>query len=60
MKTAKPRKGGDGVGSDSKAGRSGNEIDDVKVNGGEVEVDEVGKKVKKRLSPKIRLSPKKR
>ena len=47
LKTAKPRKGGDGIGGDSKAGRSGSEMDDVEVDGGEIDVDEVGKKAQK-------------
>ena len=50
LKTAEPRKGGDGVGGDSGAGRDridGNGMDDVEVDGGEVEVDEVGKKGRK-------------
>ena len=50
LKTAEPRKGGDGVGGDSRARRDGidgNEMDDVEVDGGEVEVDEVGKKGRK-------------
>ena len=51
-KSAEPRKGGVGVGGDSKARGSRSKIDesgmdDVEVNGGEVEVDEVGKKVQK-------------
>ena len=47
LKTAEPRKGGDGVGGDSRAGRDGIDgsgMDNVEVDGGEVEVDEVGKK----------------
>ena len=47
LKTAKLWKGGDGVGGDSRAGRGGSEIDDVEVDDGKVEVDEVGKKVRK-------------
>ena len=50
LKTAKPRKGGDGVGGDSRARRDGIDgsgMDDVEVDGGEVEVDEVGKKGRK-------------
>ena len=50
LKTAEPRKGGDGVGGDSRAGRDGsdgNGMDDVEVDGSEVEVDEVGKKARK-------------
>ena len=50
LKTAEPRKGEDGVGGDSKAGRdgiNGNGMDDVEVDGGEVEVDEVEKKAQK-------------
>ena len=51
-KSAELRKGGIGIGGDSRAGRGGSEIDrseidDVKIDGGEVEVDEVGKKVQK-------------
>ena len=49
LKTAEPKKGGNGVGGGSKARRGGSEIDgsridNVEVDGGEVEVDEVGKK----------------
>ena len=49
-KSAKPKKGGIGVDGDSRAGRGQSEIDgsrmdDVKVDGDKVEVDEVGKKV---------------
>ena len=50
LKTDEPRKGGDGVGCDSRAGRDGidgNGMDNVEVDGGEVEVDEVGKKGRK-------------
>ena len=48
-KSAKPKKGGTGVGSFSKAGRDGNELDrsemdDVEVNGGKVGNDKIGKK----------------
>ena len=51
LKTAEPRKGGDGVGGDNRAGRGRSEIDksgmdDIEVDGGEVEVDEVGKKAR--------------
>ena len=45
LKTAKPKKGKDGVGSGSRVGRGGSEMDDVEVDGDEVEVDKVGKKV---------------
>ena len=49
-KSAEPRKGGVGVGGDSRAGRGQSEtdrsrMDNVEVDGGEVEVDKVGKKV---------------
>ena len=44
LKTAKPRRGGDGVGGSSRARRGRSEMDDVEVDGGKVEVDEVGKK----------------
>ena len=50
LETAEPKKGGDGVGGDNRAGRDGidgNGMDDVEVDGGEVEVDEVGKKGRK-------------
>ena len=52
LKTAKPKKGGVGVGGDSKARRGGSEIDrsgmdDVEVDGDEVEVDEFEKKARK-------------
>ena len=48
--SAEPRKGRVGVGGDSKARRCQNEIDEnrmdgVEVDSGQVEVDEVGKKV---------------
>ena len=51
LKTAEPSKGGDGVGGHRKAGRggskiNGSKIDDVEVDGGEVEVDKGGKKVR--------------
>ena len=49
LKTVKPKKGKVGVGSDSRAGRGGSEIDrskmdDVEVDGDEVKVDKVEKK----------------
>ena len=49
-KSAEPRKGGVGVGDDSRVGRGQSKtnrsrMDDVEVDGDEVEVDEVGKKV---------------
>ena len=47
LKTAEPKKGRDGVGSDSKAGRGGSEIGGNEVDGGEIEVDEIGKKAQK-------------
>ena len=52
LKTAKPRKGKNGVGGDSGAKRDGNEndgdeVDDVEVDGSEVRDDEVGKKGRK-------------
>ena len=46
LKIAEPRKGGDGVGGNSKARRGRSEMDNVEVDGGEVEVDEVGKSQK--------------
>ena len=51
-KSAKPRKGELRVGSDSRAGRAqskfdGSGMDNVEVDGGEVEVDEFEKKVQK-------------
>ena len=60
LKKAKPRKGGDGLGGDSRAGRGGNEMDNVEVDGGEVEVDEVGKKARKTSKSKNLSSPKRR
>ena len=50
--SAEPRKGVVGVGGGSRAGRDrggidGSEMNDVEVDGGEVEVDEVGKKAQK-------------
>ena len=56
-KSAEPRKGGAGVGSDSRAGRDGSEIDrsgmdNVKVDGGEVGDNEVGKKGRKTFKSK--------
>ena len=47
LRTAERRKSGDEVGDDNKAGRGKNKIDDVEVDGGEVEVNEVEKKVQK-------------
>ena len=63
-KSSKPRKGKVGVGGDSRAGRGWSKIDksgmnDVEVDGGEVEVDEVGKKVQK-LSKSKNLSKSKK
>ena len=52
LKIAKPKKGRDGVGGDSRAGRGGSEIDGDEIDGGEVEIDEVGKKVQKRTKSK--------
>ena len=50
--STKLRKGGVGVGGNNKAGRGGSEIDksridNIEIDGGEVKVDEVGKKVHK-------------
>ena len=50
LKTAKPRKSGDGLDDDSRARRNGIDesgMNDVEVDGGEVEVDEIGKKGRK-------------
>ena len=47
LKTGEPKKGGDGVGSDSRAGCSEGEMHDVEVDSGKVEIDEVGKKARK-------------
>ena len=47
LKIAELRKGGDEVGSDSRARVGGSKMDDVEVDGGEVEVDKVGKKAQK-------------
>ena len=47
LKTAKPRKSGNGDGGDSRAGHSRSEIDGDEVDGSEVEVDKVGKKARK-------------
>ena len=52
LKTIEPRKGGIGVGGDSRARHGGSKIDgngmdNVEVDGGEVEVDEIGKKGRK-------------
>ena len=44
LKINKPKKGGDGVGSSSRARHGGSEMDDIEIDSGEVEVDEVGKK----------------
>ena len=41
-----------GVGGDSRAGRGGSEIDGDKIDGVEVEVDEVGKKARKTSNSK--------
>ena len=45
--STRPGEGVVGVGGDSRAGHGGSEIDGNKVNGGEVEVDGVGKKARK-------------
>ena len=58
LKTAEPRKSRDGVGGDSRAGRDGIDrsgMDNIEVDGGEVEVDEVGKKGRK-MSKSKKLS----
>ena len=50
LKIAEPRKSGDGVGGDSRAGCDridGSGMEDIEVDGGEVEVDEVRKKGRK-------------
>ena len=52
LKTTEPRKGKDGIGGDSRAGRGASKIDrsgmdDIEVDGGEVEVDGVGQKGRK-------------
>ena len=60
LKTAEPRKGGDEVGGDSSVGRGGCEMDNIEVNSGEVEVDEVGKKARKTSKSKNLSSPKRR
>ena len=62
--SAEPRKSGVMVGGDSRARRGRSEIDkngidNVKVDGGEVEVDEIGKKVQK-LSRSKKLSKSKK
>ena len=64
-KLAEPRKGGAGLGGDSRARRDKSEIDkcemdDVEVDDGKVRDDEIKKKGQKDLSPKICLSVKKR
>ena len=46
LMTAKPKKGGDGIGGHSRAGHGGSEMDDVEIDSGEVKVDEVGKKAR--------------
>ena len=56
-KSAKDSKGRIGVGGDSRAGRDRSEIDgsgmdNIEVNGSEVEVDEVGKKGRKMFKSK--------
>ena len=57
----RPGEGGVGVGG-SRAGREGSKLDgselcDGEVDGGEVETMRLGRKFKKGLSPRIRLSP---
>ena len=59
IKSAEPKKGGDGMDGDSRAGHGqskidGSEMDNVEVDGGEVEVkiDEIGKKVRKLFKSK--------
>ena len=50
LKTVELKKGGDGVGGDSRVKRDGIDksgMDNIEVGGGEVEVDEVGKKGRK-------------
>ena len=52
LKTAKLRKGRDGIGGDSRVRRGGSEIDGDGVDGNVVEVDEVRKKARKRSKSK--------
>ena len=64
IKSAELKKHGVGIGGDSRAGRGWSEIDrsgidNIEVDGGEVEVDEVGKKVQK-LSKSKNLSKSKK
>ena len=47
LKTTESKKGGDGVSGDSRARRGRSEMHNVEVDGGEVEIDEVGKKAQK-------------
>ena len=52
IKLAKPRKGGDGVDGDNKAGCGGSKINEsgmnnIEIDSGEVDVDEIEKKVQK-------------
>ena len=52
LKRDQPKKGGDGVDDDSRAGRGGSKIngsgmDNIEIDGSEVEVDEVRKKGQK-------------
>ena len=52
LKIAKPRKDGDGVGGNSRAGRGRSKMDNVEVDGGELEVDEIRKKAQKTFMSK--------
>ena len=47
LKTAELKKGGNGVGDDNRAGRGRSMMDNIEVDGGEFEVDEVEKKARK-------------
>ena len=47
LETAKFKKGEDGICGDSRAGHSKSKMDDIEVDGGEVKVDEFGKKARK-------------
>ena len=53
LKTAKPRKGGVGVGSDSRAGRGGSKLDERRIDDDEVDGNEVNDEVDDESGTKV-------
>ena len=58
LKTAEPRKGGVGVGGDSRAGRDGSKLDERRIDNDEVDGDEVDDEVDDEGETKVQKSSK--